>query len=83
VAVFRGVADCRRRCLLVGLVYGEEGPPLQAEESPVPSGKPIRRGNLNQLLTWRKTVERLGLDGVHFHDLRHTGNTRQVRSCWV
>lgn len=46
----------------------------------VPSGKPVRRGNLNQLLSWRKTVERLGLDGVHFHDLRHTGNTLAAAS---
>jgi integrase len=46
----------------------------------VPSGAPIRRGNLNQLLKWVKTVEALGLDGLHFHDLRHTGNTLAAAS---
>jgi integrase len=45
-----------------------------------PSGTPIRRGNFNQLVKWRETVERLGLDGVRFHDLRHTGNTLAARS---
>ncbi len=26
-------------------------------------------------MTWRETVDRLGLAGFHFHDLRNTGNT--------
>ncbi len=46
----------------------------------VPSGAPIRRGNLNQLLKWHTTVNGLGLDGVHVHDLRHTGNTLAAAS---
>jgi integrase len=45
-----------------------------------PSGAPIRRGNLNQLLKWGKAVDGLGLDGVTFHDLRHTGNTLAAAS---
>jgi integrase len=45
-----------------------------------PTGAPIRRGNFNKLVRWRETVERLGLDGVRFHDLRHSGNTLAARS---
>lgn len=40
-----------------------------------PSGRPIWRGNLNKLLNWIDTTEALGLPGLHFHDLLHTGNT--------
>jgi integrase len=40
-----------------------------------PTGRPIWRGNLNKLLAWKATVEKLGKVGLHFHDLRHTGNT--------
>jgi integrase len=45
-----------------------------------PTGAPIRRGNFNKMVKWRETVERLGLDGVRFHDLRHSGNTLAARS---
>jgi integrase len=41
----------------------------------VPNGAPVRRGNFNKLVGWREQVEQLGLKGVRFHDLRHTGNT--------
>jgi hypothetical protein len=41
----------------------------------VPNGAPVRRGNFNKLVGWREKVEQLGLKGVRFHDLRHTGNT--------
>ncbi len=44
----------------------------------VPSGAPIRRGNLTQLLKWRRSVERLGLGELHFHDLRHTPRRRRT-----
>jgi integrase len=40
-----------------------------------PSGRPIWRSNLNKLLNWKAAVEKLGKAGLHFHDLRHTGNT--------
>jgi integrase len=46
----------------------------------VPSGTPVRRGNLNQLLRWRQALDRLGLADVRFHDLRHTGNTLAAAS---
>jgi integrase len=40
-----------------------------------PTGRPIWRGNFNKLAKWPETVSALNLPGLHFHDLRHTGNT--------
>jgi integrase len=39
-----------------------------------PTGVPIRRGNFNKLVGWRDVVDSIGMPGLHFHDLRHTGN---------
>lgn len=41
----------------------------------VPSGRPVRRGNFNGGVAWRATVTAMGRPELHFHDLRHTGNT--------
>jgi integrase len=41
----------------------------------IPSGRPVRRGNFNKDVSWRSTVTAMGRPGLHFHDLRHTGNT--------
>ena len=38
-----------------------------------PKGGPLRRGNFSH--TWRKLAHEVGLEGLRFHDLRHTGNT--------
>ncbi len=38
-----------------------------------PKGGPMRRGNFS--VTWRALTRRADLDGLRFHDLRHTGNT--------
>ncbi len=38
-----------------------------------PRGGPLRRGNFNGV--WRSIAHGAGLDGLRFHDLRHTGNT--------
>jgi integrase len=38
-------------------------------------GHALRRGNFNQLVKWTQTVKDMGVPGLHFHDLRHTGNT--------
>lgn len=38
-----------------------------------PKGGPLRRGNFSH--TWRKLADEVGLEGLRFHDLRHTGNT--------
>ena len=37
-------------------------------------GGPIRRGNFNKMSAWPQAVASLGMSGLHFHDLRHTGN---------
>jgi integrase len=37
-------------------------------------GGPIRRGNFNKLSGWPWVVASMGMPGLHFHDLRHTGN---------
>jgi integrase len=37
-------------------------------------GGPIRRGNFNKLSAWPQSVASIGMPGLHFHDLRHTGN---------
>ena len=40
-----------------------------------PKGAPIRRSNFHSLLGWTKARAEIGVPGLHFHDLRHTGNT--------
>jgi hypothetical protein len=37
-------------------------------------------GNFNKLVDWRKTVASIGWAELHFHDLRHTGNTLAART---
>lgn len=37
-------------------------------------GGPVRRSNFNKSVRWGKVVASMGLAGLHFHDLRHTGN---------
>jgi integrase len=47
-----------------------------ADASPVftgPKGALLRRSNFQP--HWRKALESAGVEGVHFHDLQHTGNT--------
>lgn len=39
------------------------------------SGAPLRRGNFNRAAGWSHAVAAIGVPGLHFHDLRHTGNT--------
>jgi integrase len=38
-------------------------------------GGPLRRGNFNKMSAWPQAVKSVGADGLHVHDLRHTGNT--------
>jgi len=40
-----------------------------------PSGQPIWRGNFNKLVRWAEATAAIKRPGLHFHDLRHTGNT--------
>jgi integrase len=53
-------------------VYAKPGP--GALVFPGIMGGPVRRGNFNKLSGWPHAVEALGVPGLHFHDLRHTGN---------
>jgi integrase len=39
-----------------------------------PNGAPMRDGNFRRRV-WRPALARAGLSAIHFHDLRHTGNT--------
>jgi integrase len=39
------------------------------------TGRPIWRGNFNNLAKWPEAVHALNVPGLHFHDLRHSGNT--------
>jgi integrase len=41
---------------------------------PGPKGGPLRRGNFNRQASWLHAVRAIGAEGLHFHDLRHTGN---------
>ncbi|SES28308.1 tyrosine-type recombinase/integrase [Actinokineospora terrae] len=41
---------------------------------PADNGKHMRRSNFSQRVKWTQLVTRLGMKGVHFHDLRHAGN---------
>jgi integrase len=38
-----------------------------------PKGAQLRRSNFTR--QWRKALAAAGMTGIHFHDLRHTGNT--------
>lgn len=41
---------------------------------PGAKGGPLRRGNFNKMSGWPEAARTIGLKGLHFHDLRHTGN---------
>ena len=40
-----------------------------------PRGGILRRGNFRRGSGWAKATASVGVPGLHFHDLRHTGNT--------
>ncbi len=44
------------------------------------AGRNIWRGNVNKLVEWPEAVAAIGAAGLHFHDLRHTGNTVASRA---
>ncbi|MEV4888817.1 site-specific integrase [Nonomuraea sp. NPDC055795] len=39
-----------------------------------PKGGPHRRSGFNKLAAWLYALKGIGAEGLHFHDLRHTGN---------
>jgi integrase len=45
-----------------------------------PNGRPIWRGNLNKLINWKAAAANIGQPALHFHDLRHSGNTLAART---
>jgi integrase len=47
---------------------------------PGAKGGPLRRGNFNKMSAWPHAVESIGMAGLHFHDLRHTGNQFAAQS---
>lgn len=44
------------------------------------TGRAFRRSNFNTLVKWTAAVAAVGVPGLHFHDLRHTGNTLAAES---
>jgi integrase len=42
---------------------------------PGAKGGPLRRSNFNKMSAWPYAVASIGAEGLHVHDLRHTGNT--------
>jgi integrase len=42
---------------------------------PGAKGGPMRRSNFNKMSAWPHAVQSIGAEGLHVHDLRHTGNT--------
>ncbi|WP_230582452.1 hypothetical protein [Salinispora tropica] len=44
------------------------------------NGRNLWRGNFNKLVKWPEAVAAVGVPGLHFHDLRHTGNTLASRA---
>lgn len=44
------------------------------------SGRTVWRGTFNKLVKWAESVKAVGVPGLHFHDLRHTGNTLASRA---
>ncbi|TDE60409.1 site-specific integrase [Nonomuraea mesophila] len=47
---------------------------------PAAKGGPIRRSGFNTRTRWVDVVSEVGLSGLHFHDLRHTGNMLAAES---
>jgi integrase len=43
-----------------------------------PKGAPLRRPNFTRF--WQPATRQAGLEGTHFHDLRHAGNTLAATS---
>jgi integrase len=42
---------------------------------PGATGVPLRRSNFNKMSAWPYAARSIGAEGLHVHDLRHTGNT--------
>lgn len=62
------IVDLRRHLA----IYAKPEPGALA--FPGAKGGPLRRGNFNRSAAWPQAVAAIGATGLHFHDLRHTGN---------
>jgi len=51
------------------------GPSPGALVFPGAKGGPLRRCNFNKMTAWPHAAAKIGVPDLHFHDLRHTGNT--------
>jgi integrase len=49
-------------------------PEADALVFPAVKGGPLRRSNFNKMSAWPHAAQAIGAKGLHFHDLRHTGN---------
>jgi integrase len=47
---------------------------------PGAKGGPLRRSGFNTRTRWVDVVRDMGMPGLHFHDLRHTGNMLAAES---
>jgi integrase len=65
---------------LVAHLDGEVGPGEDALIFTGDFGGPISRNNFNKRVKWAEHVAAVGVPGLHFHDLRHTGNTLAAES---
>jgi integrase len=43
-------------------------------------GNAVRKSNFSQRVKWTELVTKMGLKGLHFHDLRHAGNIRAAQA---
>ncbi|MEV0750831.1 site-specific integrase [Streptosporangium sp. NPDC050280] len=59
-------------------IYVKDGP--DALMFPGAKGGPLRRSGFNTRTRWVDVVKEMGLPGLHFHDLRHTGNMLAAES---
>jgi integrase len=55
--------------------YAKDDPDAFLFTGPSKGHPPLRRNNFRKLVKWDDAVSAIGAAGLHFHDLRHTGNT--------
>ncbi|WP_440082711.1 tyrosine-type recombinase/integrase [Streptosporangium sp. LJ11] len=75
VGIPQGVISVLREHLAT---YVQEDP--GALVFPGAKGGPLRRSGFNTRTRWVDVVREMGLPGLHFHDLRHTGNMLAAES---
>ncbi|GAA4192691.1 tyrosine-type recombinase/integrase [Microbispora amethystogenes] len=75
VGIPQGIAPALREHLAT---YVQDDP--GALLFPGAKGGPLRRSGFNTRTRWVDVVKEMGLPGLHFHDLRHTGNMLAAES---